>query len=124
MKYKTFTSPSLILFTILMPTAILLIPFVFGCVLNDERSFQNAVVLLVTHIALNFILFLFFHRAFFIVTVDTHGVKTNNVKIAWDEVRNIDTFEVTLFKYNIQPSIHISFICISKDSVTCSFWVH
>lgn len=122
MKYKTFSSPPLVAFTLFSPSVILLIPFVFCCLINQAHITKNFLIISIIHLIMNLLIFLFFHRAFSIVSIDTEGIRNNYVHLKWTEVGCVNTNTIELLKYSLLPTIHINLVCISLKKESCSFW--
>ena len=119
MKYFTLVSPFLVMYSIFTPTVVLTIPLII-CILNNNMSDLLIVVLL--HLLLNLMLFLFFHSAFILVNYSECGIKNKFLNLSFDDIQYATVIDVELLKYSLIPTIKIQLICLSTTKQKSSFW--
>ena len=119
MKHFTLASPTLVIYSIFAPTVAILIPLII-CVLDNTA--QTLIMVVLLHLHMNFVCFLFFHRAFTIVTYSQCGIKNKYLYLRYDDIQHATIIDVELFKYSIGRTITIQMICLSTDKQKNSFW--
>ena len=121
MKYKTFTSNSIVAYYFWGPIVLFLPIFLLFCLgasssgFIDNLTSFSFVFVGYLHIALT--AFLINYNYFLVVTVDSEGIKNRNIKLKWDEIQHIDMVAYELFKYKIIPTVEIDSLCISKEPI-------
>jgi len=119
MKYFTLTSPALVMFSIFSPTVVCVIPIIM-CICSKKISLIFMAVLM--DLFMNLIFFVFYHRAFILVTYSQHGIKNKYFDLSFDDIQYATIIDVELLKYSLIPTINIQLICLSTNKKESSFF--
>ena len=122
MSKKIFVSNKIIAYALLSPSFILIITFILFCLGNHSKFMEYLVVGLILYITLSSVISIILHNAFSVVEIDTKYIKNKHIQIEWEEIGCVKTFDVELMKFSLLPTIEISFVCLSKEKESCSFW--
>ena len=121
MKYKTFTSNSIVAYNFWGPIIVILPIFLLVCLGASSSGFIDNLTsfsfVFVGYLFIALTAFLINYNYFLVVTVDSEGIKNRNIKLKWDEIQHIDMVAYELFKYKIIPTVEIDSLCISKEPI-------
>lgn len=118
MKYKTFASPSLMLFALFPWEIIISIPIF--CI--SQHKLREVISLMFVYLILNGIISIIYRNAFAIVHIDESGIRNNHTKLKWEEIENAGTIPIELLKYSLLPTIQIDVLYFSKQNEKKSFF--
>lgn len=102
MKHTTFASPALVMYSMIPPAILFLVPFMISCV---SLRVQNILMIISAFISMSAIISMILRHAFVLVSYGQHGIATRHLSLAFEDIHYATTIDVEILKYCLLPTI-------------------